>query len=257
MSETLSDLNPNQQPVIEDPYFLVKPLAKTPMPQQVVYQALHQDYLEDPVYLKPGDIPSDQAECGRRSIKALLDSKRGHFGPLEHPAITFNCGNFPHSVMQQATRHRLLTFDVASFRYTGQRIVDVATGERDVEQVFYLRPAGNYTDRQGKKYTYTEAQRQSDLLYAQSNAERYAQKIDEGFSEEHARSQVLFDVRQHWVVSSNLRSLMHLLCVRGKADSQLEIQQMSRMMLPHFEVWAPELYYWFEKNLWTKGLLAA
>ncbi|MBU6230883.1 MAG: FAD-dependent thymidylate synthase, partial [Cyanobacteria bacterium REEB459] len=42
-----------------------------------------------------------------------------------------------------------------SFRYTGQRIVDVAEGKRPVEEVFYLRPVGFYTDRQGKKYEYT------------------------------------------------------------------------------------------------------
>ena len=41
-----------------------------------------------------------------------------------------------------------------SGRYTGQRILDVADGKRQLEEVFYLRPVGNYTDREGKKYYY-------------------------------------------------------------------------------------------------------
>ncbi|NJM44901.1 MAG: hypothetical protein HC860_01035 [Alkalinema sp. RU_4_3] len=37
-----------------------------------------------------------------------------------------------------------------SFRYTGTRILGVATGEIEVDEVFYLRPLGFYTNRQGK-----------------------------------------------------------------------------------------------------------
>ena len=55
------------------------------------------------------------------------------------------------------------SFDVQSFRYTGSRIVDVAEGKKDVEDVFYLRPVGKYTNRQGKRYFYSQQQRQEDL----------------------------------------------------------------------------------------------
>jgi thymidylate synthase (FAD) len=66
-------------------------------------------------------------------------------------------------MMQQVRTHRVgVSFDVQSFRYTGQRIVNVAEGKQDVEEVFYLRPVGNYTNRQGKRYFYSEEQRAED-----------------------------------------------------------------------------------------------
>lgn len=53
--------------------------------------------------------------------------------------------------MQQARTHRVgVSFDVQSFRYTGNQFIDVLEGKKDIEDVFYLRPVGYYTDRQGK-----------------------------------------------------------------------------------------------------------
>ncbi|HEY9750068.1 MAG TPA: FAD-dependent thymidylate synthase, partial [Allocoleopsis sp.] len=121
-----------------------------------------------------------------------------------------------------------------SFRYTGQRIIDVVEGKRDVEDVFYLRPVGFYTDRQGKRYEYNEELRKQDLEWCFAGCERYKLRIDQGFSEEHARSLIPFDVRQHWVMSANVRSLMHVLDLRAKNDAQLEIQKLCDLIWPHF-----------------------
>ncbi len=103
-----------------------------------------------------------------------------------------------------------------SFRYTGQRIIDVADGQRDVEDVFYLRPVGHYDNRQGKKYFYSDDQRNEDKEWCLAACERYRQRINEGLAEEHARSLIPFDARQHFVMSCNVRSLMHLLDLRWK-----------------------------------------
>ena len=84
-----------------------------------------------------------------------------------------NVGWFPHSVMQQARTHRVVSFDVQSMRYTGERICRSADGELELEEVFYLRPVGDYSDRQGKKYTYSEALRSEDLRLCRQAAERY------------------------------------------------------------------------------------
>jgi hypothetical protein len=40
--------------------------------------------------------------------------------------------------------------------------MDCAAGRRTVEEVFYLRPVGEYSDRQGAKYAYTADMRQMD-----------------------------------------------------------------------------------------------
>lgn len=96
-------------------------LTQTSEPQRIIYAAMHQDYSDRMVSLQ--EVPDEQA-CGDIVVKRLLAGGRGHYGPLEHPQITFACGYFPHSVVQQARTHRVgITFDVQSFRYTSQSII--------------------------------------------------------------------------------------------------------------------------------------
>jgi thymidylate synthase (FAD) len=237
-----------------DPMFKVAVLAATRYPQQLIYQALHQDYSENCV-CDTGPPPEDV--CGKVAVKRLLNGKRNHWGPFEHPQISFNVCNFPHDVMQQARTHRIgCSFDVQSGRYTGQRIIDVARGDRTVEEVFYFRPVGNYTDREGKKYTAHAHQRAEQLKHAMRFSHHYAQLIADGWAEEHARAMCPYAIRQHFVVSFTMRALVHFLCVRGKLDAQLEIQALGDLMLPHFKAWAPEIGNWYEENLHTKAILA-
>ncbi|WP_008307763.1 FAD-dependent thymidylate synthase [Leptolyngbya sp. PCC 6406] len=143
-----------------------------------------------------------------------------------------------------------------SFRYTGQRVVDVADDKLEVEEVFYLRPLGFYADRQGKKYEYTAEQRQQDIEWCLEACRRYKVRIEQGFAEEHARGLIPFDVRQHWVMSANVRSLMHLLDLRWKADAQLEAQKLCECIWPHFQTWVPAIAAWYEDNRLKKARLA-
>lgn len=201
-------------------------------------------------------MPSEE-RCGEIILERLLAGKRFHFGPFEHPAISFAVGFFPHSVMQQARTHRIGTsFDVQSFRYSGQQLVNVYDNQEDVEDVFYLRPAGTYTNRQGKRYEYTTEERTCDLLYLQQILEYYVLKFKAGMAEEHARGLIAFDVRQHFVVSFNARSLMHFFDLRSKKDAQPEIVTLCDMMYPHFEQWMPAVAGWYRKNRYGKALLA-
>jgi thymidylate synthase (FAD) len=236
--------------------FTVEVLSQTPNPQQTIYAAMHQDYAEGFVWNDRNKFP-DEASAGEKVLKNLLAGNRGHFGPLEHPQIVLNCGWFPHSTMQQIRTHRVgISFDVQSFRYTGSRILDVASGKQDVEEVFYLRPLGSYTDRQGKKYEYTNEHRAEDLDWCRQACALYTKRIEQGFSEEHARSLIPFDVRQHWVMSLNVRSLMHLLDLRAKDDAQLECQKLCEAIFPHFEAWTPAIAQWYKKNRWGKARLS-
>lgn len=236
--------------------FRVEVISKTPNPQQTIYAGMHQDYAEEFVWDQRNEWPEEE-KAGEMVIRNLLKGGRGHFGPLEHPQIVLNCGFFPHSTMQQIRTHRVgLSFDVQSFRYTGSRILDVATGKTDVEDVFYLRPVGHYTDRQGKRYEYTETLRQQDLDWCRQGCDRYKTRIDQGFSEEHARGLIPFDVRQHWILSANARSLMHLLDLRWKADAQLEAQKLCEAIWPHFQSWVPAIAQWYEDNRLKKARLS-
>jgi thymidylate synthase (FAD) len=252
-----------------DKLFRVEVISSTPNPQQTIYAAMHQCYSEEFVWDEKEQWP-DEEQCGDIIIKRLLAGGRGHFGCTENPQITLNCGWFPHSTMQQIRTHRHLTFDVASFRYSGVRIIDaiakyaelVETEEdytaldKTVGKVFYLRPEGYYTDRQGKKYNYTEEKRYDDLLFCLDGCERYKERINQGFSEEHARGLIPFDVRQHFVMSGNARSLMHLFDLRMQKAAQLECQQLCELIWPHFEAWAPAIAAWYKETRQWKPRLA-
>jgi thymidylate synthase (FAD) len=143
-----------------------------------------------------------------------------------------------------------------SFRYTGQRIVNVAEGKQEVEDVFYLRPVGNYTNRQGKRYFYSEEQRTEDLKWCLEACQHYKKRIDEGLSEEHARGLIPFDARQHFVLSCNLRSLLHLLDLRWKKDAQLEAQKFCELLYIHLENWSPAVAQWYKENRAKKAKLS-
>ncbi|MBD1995561.1 FAD-dependent thymidylate synthase [Leptolyngbya sp. FACHB-541] len=236
--------------------FTVAVISQTPNPQQVIYAAMHQDYAEGFVCDERDRWPSEE-KAGEIIVKQLLAGNRGHYGPLEHPQIVLNCGWFPHSTMQQIRTHRVgISFDVQSMRYTGQRIVDVVEGKQEVEDVFYLRPIGAYSDRQGKRYEYTPEQRQQDLDWCLAACKRYQERINQGFSEEHARGLIPFDVRQHWVLSANVRSLLHLLDLRWKADAQLEAQKLCELIWVPFRDWTPAIADWYESNRLKKARLA-
>ncbi|MCT7951924.1 FAD-dependent thymidylate synthase [Ancylothrix sp. C2] len=236
--------------------FRVEVIAKTPNPQQVIYAALHQDYSEGFVYDDRESWPPEE-KCGEIIVKRLLAGDRGHYGCIEHPQIILNCGFFPHSVMQQARTHRVgVSFDVQSGRYTSQRILDAAIGKRDIEEVFYLRPVGHYSDRQGKKYFYSPEQRQRDVEWCLEAAKRYHVDIEAGMAEEHARGKLPFDYRQHFVVSFNMRSFLHFCDLRNKKDAQLEIQKLCELMWPHFKEWTPAIAEWYETSRLGKARLA-
>lgn len=239
-----------------DPMFRVEVITQTPNPQQCVYGAMHQDYSEGFVY-DSRDAWPDEKRAGEIAVKQLLAGGRGHFGPLEHPSIVFNCGWFPHSVMQQARTHRVgVSFDVQSGRYTSARFVECAEGGRDVEEVFYLRPVGKYNDRQGKKYEYTAEQRLADLERCLDAAKHYALRLSEGMAEEQARGLIPFDFRQHFVMSFNLRSVLHFMDLRSKLDAQDEIRALCDHMWPHVKAWVPEISAWYEVNRLGKARLA-
>jgi thymidylate synthase (FAD) len=242
------------QKIIVDPHFECYTLAQTDKPQKLVYKALRQDYSEGHV---SGMFVKSEEAYGELCIKHLLDGKKGHFGPLEHPQITLNFVGFPHDVPMQSRTHRVgVSFDIQSSRYSGQRFIDVADGKRAIEAVFYARPVGSYKDRNGNDALYSEAMRDADLMFARQSCELYAARIAQGVAPEAARQFVVQGFRQNFVVSFNLRSAFHFLDLRSKADAQPEIQAMADMLLTELLDWAPELTQWYAGNRLKKALLA-
>jgi len=239
-----------------DPLFQVNAVMSTPNPQSVVWVMMHQDNCTDYIWDGSFEIVSERIS-GERIVKHLLLGDRGHYGCFEHPQINLLCGYFPHAVMQQLRTHRVgISFDVQSFRLSSESIIGVAEGAKNIEKVFYLRPVGTYTDRAGKSYEYTAEERSEDLAYLLTAAQRYSQKIAAGMPAEQARSLLPFDYRQHFGLSLNARSLMHLLDLRWKKDCQIETQWFAELLFKQFEKWMPEVAAWYEKNRAKKARLA-
>jgi thymidylate synthase (FAD) len=81
-------------------------------------------------------------------------------------------------------------------------------------------------------------------------------RVNQGFSEEHARDLIPFNIRQHWVMSCNVRSLMHLLDLRAPANAQLECNVLCDQLMNHFTEWTPAIAQWYLDNRWRKARLS-
>lgn len=250
---------------INDPYFRVEVLSKTERPNLLSYLAMHQDYSENATYDDYDKLSQlSESELGDRLVRNCI--KYSHWGVLEHPSITFNVIGFPHSVMVQARTHRVgITFDCQSQRYTSQRILRLAKQLNDlennyhqlIEEVFYFRAIGNYFDREGNKYSYTEFARNNDILFTKKAIEHYADKVNnQGYAPEHARDILTQNIRQHFVVTFNARSLLHFCDLRIPKDAQLEIRTMAEMLFEKFKEWMPEVAVWYEKHRFGKNKLS-
>jgi thymidylate synthase (FAD) len=244
--------------LIQDSQFKVTPLAKTDRPNLVSYLAMHQCYAEDNIIDEVDKISKlSDSKLGDRIVNKCL--KFGHWSVIEHPHITFCVSGFPHSVMVQATRHRLLSFSVQSQRYTGERIAKVSKNFSvdELEKLFYFRPVGKYFDREGNKYEYNKIHRYEDMRITKQLMDFYKDKLTlDGLAPEQARDLLPQNIRQDFVVTFNARSLLHFCDLRLPSDAQPEIRSMAEMLFSEFKLWMPEVANHYEKTRKNKNKLA-
>jgi thymidylate synthase (FAD) len=198
----------------------------------------------------PLDASPAMADSGGRGLRAH---------PLTVAKVEFLGEQMTYDLEVQGPWHNFIASGLVvhnSMRYTGDRIRKAANRELELEEVFYLRPLGSYSDRQGKRYEYNQTQRAIDLELCRAAAERYRDLLDAGYAEEHARGILPFDYRQHFVVSFSLRALLHFLDLRAKLDAQQEIRSLCDLLWPHLQVWTPEFAGWYEKSRLHKARLA-
>lgn len=237
-----------------DPLQKVEMIRCTPNPQQLVYMGGKNDYSELPI--EDTNIPFEP-DAGKWVIDQLLANGRGHWGPLEHPAISFSCSGFVHNVIVQARTHRVgISFDVQSQRYTCKRVLKVASGELSPQKVFYVRPPGFYTNRKGKKYEWGQDDYETQLGLCRAASVRFAEQFENGVSEEHARDYLPQNIRQNFVVTFSLRALLHFLDLRAKLDAQLEIQALCEAMVEPTKIWVPQIFEYYEEKRLHKARLA-
>jgi thymidylate synthase (FAD) len=233
----------------------------------ISYMAMHQDYYSGLVFeqmgpangailnpLNPSKILTER-EAGQIVVNRCL--KFGHWGVIEHPQIVLNCGGFPHTMVQQLRTHRTgISFDVQSFRYTSKSIEDVADGLKDVETAFYIRPVGQY-GRMGSSVFFQDYMRLQHRDRLEKIAIEYTKAVRSGMPYEMARDLFIpYSVIQNFVVSANLRTVLHLLDLRHKANAQLEIQKFSEKLFEIAHNWAPEILDFYKSNRLSKAKLS-
>jgi|CryBogDrversion2_11_1035321.scaffolds.fasta_scaffold16079_1 thymidylate synthase (FAD) len=242
--------------IINDPYFKVRTISRTENPYSVTWTPAHGDYSEGFIGDEwDDDLWPNEEKAWKLIESQLLHSHRPHAGPLEHAHITIAVGGFPHDVMVQHRTHRLASFDVQSQRYTGNRVVEVAKGLREIESVFYFRPEGKYRDRLGNLFEYTQKIRNQDIYLTKLATDNYKIRIDQGMPPEQARHCLTQNVRQNYTFTCNIRSLLHFFNMRSAKDAQLEIQTLCEFLYSEFENWVPELATRYKTKYWGKSPL--
>ena len=236
--------------LVETPFRVVT-LSATERPQTLAYLALHTDYSPDFVT----GTEMEEGECGDITVDRLLKGNRGHYGPLEHANLTLAI-RCDHSTLMQLARHRLLSFDIQSLRYTSDQFCRVGRGHVDVEEVFYVRPKGIYESRDKKGYSWTDrdvALTNERIIDACKN---YAADIDRGIAPEHARMMLPTCYLQNAIVTGNLRAWLHVCEIRSKLNAQLEIRTVTELIALEVQKLAPEVMQWWRTHRERRAVLA-
>ena len=230
----------------------VKLLEGTPNPEELVCRCARGDYSDEWVGKSRSFeevMERVEGETIEEKKRTLLDHlmRSGHWGPFEHPQVTFAIEGISRACMAQLTRHRHASFDVMSLRY-----VDLSD-EMDLKQRFTYPDTFEQEEvisREGVGNVSMPVQKRQNLVdeVYKNCADAYCKLVEAGIPKEDARMLLPIGTKVNLTFSMNARSLMHLLDMRMKADSQWEIREMSRMLLEEAKEWMPQTFAYYEKK---------
>jgi len=233
-------------------------LEATEDPEELICKAARNDYsgefvggqsLAATMETVDGETMAEKQET---LIGHLLD--HGHFGPFEHPQITFAVEGVSRSCMAQITRHRHVSFDVQSMRYVAFDDVDPAD-VREGEMVV-IPPSATDPEWVGRN-------QQSGAVDEETVAERaeifkdtiedavesYQRLLDLGMPPEDARFVLPIGTKVNMVMSMNARMLMHVADMRAAADAQWEIRGLTEDLLDIAADWCPTTFDHYEREM--------
>lgn len=222
-------------------------LESTNNPERLVCQAARGDYYSgyvgDTEYaeLMAAVEGADTEAKTRNFIEKQLS--RGHYGPFEHPQITFTVEGVSRVTMAQITRHRHLTFDVQSQRY-----VDFSDTEAIMPKS--LQDGERNITKSGEDSADADTElHKFDYEYITEAAyEAYQNMVDDGVPKEDARYVLPLGTPVNMTFSGNARTFLHLLNLRDKADAQWEIRELADMLLDELFEWMPYTFEWYAEN---------
>ena len=270
----------------------VQVLRKTEKPERLVCQAARGDYYEgyvgdteyaelmesvdyDEEHLKeelvaegidwldhnPFEFDDNHPAVLRARTRSFIEKQlaRGHYGPWEHPQISFVVKGVSRVTMAQITRHRHITFDIQSMRYADfseQEIVVPATllsdEQRHERYPHIYDEDGNHFNRDEGVFEMSEEKRADwRAMYEMRQTEVrefYQDMVDAGIPKEDARFLLPLGTTVNMTFSGNARTFLHLLDMRRKANAQWEIRELSEALLDELFEWMPYTYSYYDNH---------
>jgi len=238
----------------------------TEQPEFHVARAAKNDYMEDWVADKSNDdiIRSIQEDEGNWEDKLkeflIRMMKKGHFGPFEHPQITFAIEDVSRTLMAQLTRHRTgITFDVQSQRYVNFTDQDaeelVVTPKSYTNREHVGRNPDTPSPREVYEKTgvavdeqFEEAQETFDKAI-QDSVQAYQNLVSLGWPPEDARFVLPEGSKVNIYMTLNARTVMHVADMRAQADAQWEVRELTENILNLAEDWMPLTFSFYREEL--------
>jgi len=194
-------------------------------------------------------MSSEEVAKTARLIRKLLEQP-GHFGPFEHPSITFAVEGISRITMAQITRHRHISFDVQSMRYV------------DFSDPDYLEiPELGNSDLHGRRASFSGTMDEEDpskiadmrdTVYKQAlehSTQAYQDLLDLAVAPENARGVLPLATKVNMTFTMNLRTLMHIADMRAAADAQWEVRELTERLLDEAEEFAPITIRTYRRDL--------
>lgn len=169
---------------------------------------------------------------------------RGHYGPWEHPQITFAVNGVSRVTMAQLTRHRHMTFDVQSQRYVDFSETDAIVPKSLTDDEHFTRETGVVELENMSQ----DAAASSYQELADEALDWYERMVEEGVPKEDARFILPVGTPVNMTFSGNARTMMHVLNLRQKADAQWEVRQLAEKVIDQLGEWMPYTAHWWEQN---------
>ena len=204
----------------------VKLLRYTPEPEKVIAMAAKLCYSDADIHeLTQGIEQKDQA-----NLQRLMDM--GHLSPVEHASFTFGVEGVSRSLLAQITRHRIASFSVKSQRYVSEQSHGTGTFN-------YIIPPR--IKELGDEYVekFEEQMRQIQVWYDEW-IEILGNQGEK--SNEDARFVLPNAAETKFVVTMNVRELLHFFSLRCCNRAQWEIRNLAVEMLKQVKEIAPNLF---------------
>ena len=192
---------------------------------------------------KSGDAPLSEETIVEAQTKSFIEKQlsRGHYGPWEHPSISFAVEGVSRVTMAQITRHRHMTFDIQSMRYADFSEQEIVTPKSLTEGT--LSREKGVTDVESR-----EKLEQLYEMFIEDMVEFYERMVRNGVPKEDARFILPLGTTVNMTFSGNARTFLHLLDMRKKANAQWEIRELSEALLDELFDWMPYSFSHYEKH---------